>query len=242
MEWARTWGMEFNIEKCKVMHMGRTNPKFKYTMGGRTLKVTSEEKDIGVIITDNLKPSTQCAAAAKTAQTVLGQITRAFHYRDRHIFVRLYQQYVRPHLEFATPAWSPWTEGDKKMLEKVQERAIKMVSGLRANSYQERLKELGMTTLEERRHQADMCMVRNILHGRGDLEVGTWFDRQTGARNLRSTADPLNVKKRTGRMEIRNNFFSLRSAEPWNQIPPEVKALDTTGKFKAKYKQLRRSR
>ena len=75
-------------------------------------------------VTKNLKPSSQCAKAARTAQTVLSQLTRAFHYRDRNIFLRLYQQYVRPHLEFASPAWSPWMEADKGVLEKIQRRAV----------------------------------------------------------------------------------------------------------------------
>jgi len=85
-------------------------------MGGRPLKVSEEEKDIGVFVTSNLKPSKQCAAAARNGQAVLGQIARVFHYWYRHVFAKLYQQNVRPHLEFATPAWSPWTEGDKQTL------------------------------------------------------------------------------------------------------------------------------
>ena len=56
-------------------------------------------------------------------------------------------------------AWSPWTAHDKEALEKVQQRAVKLISGLRAREYEDRLKELGLTTLEERRHQADMAVV-----------------------------------------------------------------------------------
>ncbi len=93
-------------------------------------------------------------------------MTRAFHFRDRHVFVRLYVQYVRPHLEFAVPAWSPWLEGDKEVLEKVQKRAMKMVSGLKGNTYEERLKEVGLLTLEERRHQADMVQTHKIVTGK----------------------------------------------------------------------------
>jgi hypothetical protein len=63
---------------------------------------------------------------------------------DRHIFLRLYKQYVRPHLEFSSQAWAPWPEGDRNCLEKAQQRAIKMVSGLRINSYEERLRELNL--------------------------------------------------------------------------------------------------
>jgi hypothetical protein len=53
-----------------------------------------------------------------------------FHYRDRFTFVRLYKQYVRPHLEFASQAWSPWLAGDREVLEKVQKKAVGIVSGL----------------------------------------------------------------------------------------------------------------
>jgi hypothetical protein len=74
-------------------------------------------------------------------------------------------QYVRPHLEFASPAWSPWSESDKAVLEKIQRRAITMVSGLKGTEYEERLKELGLTTLEERRHQADMLQTFKIVRG-----------------------------------------------------------------------------
>jgi len=73
--------------------------------------------------------------------------------RDRNIFLRLYQQYVRPHLEFASPAWSPWTEADKAVLEKIQRRAVGMVSGLKRQSYEEKLLELNLPSLEEKRYQ-----------------------------------------------------------------------------------------
>jgi hypothetical protein len=100
VNWSATWGMRFNIKKCKVMHLGRRNKNYDYEMAGQRLDKTREEKDLGVIISDNLKPAAQCAKAAKTAQTVLGQISRAFQYRDRTVFMQLYKQYryVPPHL------------------------------------------------------------------------------------------------------------------------------------------------
>ena len=67
---------------------------------------------------------------------------------NHHVFVRLYQQYVRPHLEFSTQAWSPWTDADKSVLEKVQRRAVGMVSGLKETTYKARVKELGLQSLE----------------------------------------------------------------------------------------------
>jgi ribonuclease P/MRP protein subunit RPP40 len=64
---------------------------------------------------------------------------------------------------FASPAWSPWLEADKEVLEKVQRRAVNMISGLKAKTSEDKLRELGLTTLEERRHQTDMAQVYKIV-------------------------------------------------------------------------------
>jgi hypothetical protein len=192
--------MQFNVSKCKVMHMGTSNPGYQYQMSGQDLEKTDEERDIGVMISANLKPVAQCAKAAKTAQAVLGQLARAFHFRDRHVFMRLYKQYVRPHLEYSTQAWSPWTEGDKACLEKVQQRAVRMESGLKSDEYSERLSELGLPTLEERRHQADMAMVHKILCGRGSLDFSQWFERAADSVTAtRSSARSENFQLRASR-------------------------------------------
>ncbi len=65
--WADKWGMEFNVAKCKVMHVGRNNPEYDYTMRGVKLGKTDEEKDIGVTITKNLKPGV-CVKKRQAAQ------------------------------------------------------------------------------------------------------------------------------------------------------------------------------
>ena len=87
-------------------------------------------------------------------------------------------------------------------MEKVQQRAIKMVSGLRGRTYEERLRELDLTTLEERRHQADMAMVHKIVHRQSGLEPETWFEMAGTRRNTRSAANPLNIAVRNGRLDI----------------------------------------
>jgi hypothetical protein len=150
-DWADSWGMAFNYSKCKVMHVGKKNPKYDYFMRGTKVSTTDEERDVGVLISSNLKPSAQCTKAAGTAMSVLNQLRRNFHYRDRHTFLRLYKQYVRPHLEFSSPAWSPWLVGDREALEKVQEKAVKIVTGLKGTTYEERCLELGLETLQHRR-------------------------------------------------------------------------------------------
>lgn len=236
MKWASDWGMSFNVKKCKVMHLGHNNVKRAYTMGGVQLAETSEERDIGVLISNSLKPAAQCAKAAATAARVLSQISRSFHYRDRHVFVRLYKQYVLPHLEFCTPAWSPWTAADKEVLEKVQRRAVAMISGLASPVYEDRLEELGMQSLEERRRMADLTQVYKIVHGKDDVESSTWFKHvDQSDRVTRSASDSLNLVQPRSRLDLRRNFFSNRVVEGWNNLPPDLKRAKNTQCFKNGY-------
>jgi hypothetical protein len=237
--WSDNWGMQFNIKKCKVMHFGRNNPKFVYKMNGESLEEVDVERDIGVTVHSDLKPSAQCQKAAATARTVISQITRTFHYRDKYTFLKLYKTYVRPHLEFSTPAWSPWSLGDKQCIEKVQMKVVSMISGLTTVNYPDRLKELGLESLEERRHQADMVLMHKIVHGVGNLDIGHWFDTFEGRRATRAGADPLNVRARTGNLELRKGFFSNRVAQDWNNVPSDLKNILVTGNFRAAYRKLR---
>jgi hypothetical protein len=50
-----------------------------------------------------------------------------------------------------------------------------MVSGLQSQEYEDRLKELKMTTLEERRHQADMLQMFKLKSGAGQLDEAGWL-------------------------------------------------------------------
>jgi Reverse transcriptase (RNA-dependent DNA polymerase)/Endonuclease-reverse transcriptase len=231
-DWTSEWAMKFNVQKCKVMHFGKKNPKFAYTMEGVQLDDVTEERDIGITVTDNLKPAKQCAKAATTARAVLGQISRAFHFRDKNTFVKLYKTYVRPHLEFCTPAWSPWTKHDIECLEKVQNKMVNMISGLTGRNYEEKLAEIGLDTLEKRRTEFDICMAHKIMHGNGDLNPDLWFDKMPVGQVTRASADPLNIRPRAGNLELRKNFFSIRVVKQWNSIPSHVKSLSSPEKFK----------
>ena len=244
-DWASPWQMQFNAGKCKVLHIGNQNPKFCYTMGGHApagavLEETIVEKDVGVLVHNTLKPREQCVKASKKANQVLGQMTRALHYRDKDTFVRLYVQYCRPHLEYAIQSWNPWYQQDIDILENVQKRAMKMVSGLKGNTYEERLKEVGLTSLRERRERGDMIHVWKILHEKDDVKPSLWFKFaskiQSGA-ITRNQGKPWNLQipSAVKLLDIRINFFSHRVVEPWNSLPHEIQDSANINIFKNRY-------
>ena len=138
-KWAADWAMEFNLDKCKIMHIGRNNPRNKYYMNGVELSVTEEERDIGIWTDNTLKPGLHCTKAAANANRALGLILRSFHYRTKQSLVPLFKTLVRPKLEFAVSAWNPWYEKDVGCLEKIQRRLIRSLSNVRGMTYEEKL-------------------------------------------------------------------------------------------------------
>ena len=169
--WSKDWQLLFNVGKCKIMHLGAKNNNFSYTMNGVKMEEVVVEKDVGVMVANTLKPSQQCSSAAGKANGVLGQISRAVNYRDKKTFLQLYKVYVRPHLEYCIQAWSPYTKFDKDKLEKVQKRAVNMVEGLKCRTYEQKLKEVGLTTLAERRERGDMIQTLRIKIGIDHVDI-----------------------------------------------------------------------
>jgi ribonuclease P/MRP protein subunit RPP40 len=114
---------------------------------------------------------------------------------------------------------------------------MSMVSGLKGKTYEDKLIEPGLPTLVERRHQTDMLQTFKIVRGIDRVDSSTWFQlaAQTG-RATRSADDPLNLRPKTTRLEIRRNFFSSRVIESWNQVPSTMKNAKTVGGFKREYK------
>ena len=244
-KWADKWRMEFNAEKCKVMHFGNKNPRIKYEMNGYALAEAKEEKDLGVWINPSLKPSKQCATAAKAAHVVLGQIQRSFHFRSKQNLVPLYKSFVRPKLEFAVAAWSPWTEADAEVLEGVQKRLVRLLSNVRGNSYEEKLRDAGLTTLKERRRRGDAIETFKTINGFNKVEKDTWFNFvEEDARPTRANTNVTEageVRKRDvlklekSKLEVRKNSFTVRAAREWNRIPEIVRSKTSVNAFKNAY-------
>ena len=235
--WSVEWQMLFNSEKCHILHLGPRNAKYEYTMEGRVLEGVESEKDVGVIVHKSLKPSMQCAKAAGRANAILGQLSRAVSYRDKDTFLKLYKVYVRPHLEYAVASWSPWTVGDREVLEKVQRRALGMVSNMRGRTYEDRLTEAGLTNLVDRRVRGDMIETYKIMSGKDRVDPRIFFDLAGDGPRTRQAAAVQHIRAQVvrPRLDIRRFSFSQRVISTWNLLPDSLKGVGTTLAFKIGY-------
>ena len=146
----------------------------------------------------------------------------------------VYEQYIRPHLEFAVPAWSPWLASEGQVLKKLQKRAIKMISGLTASTYEDRLAELDLLSLEACRVKYNLVQTFKIVHGFDRVDCSNWFTLvgNNPDRVTRGTSDPLNIVRSVHNLDLRQHFFSSRVVEHWNSLPSATKSAVSVSSFK----------
>ena len=228
-EWADKWQMKFNADKCKVMHLGRANARMKYSMDGVALEVVNQEKDLGVVISEDLKVAKQCLKAAKKGNQILGLISRTFVCRERELIVKLYKTLVRPHLDYCIQSWRPYLQKDKDLMEKVQRRATRMISGYKGLMYEERLEKLKLTTLETRRTRADLLQVYKIVNRIDGMKLENFFEI---GQETRTRGHSLKFFKKRFNTTLGSYSFGNRVVDEWNRLPDKIVKAASVNEFK----------
>ncbi|CAM4662815.1 unnamed protein product, partial [Caretta caretta] len=229
-DWAKRNLMRFNKDKCRVLHLGRKNPMHCYRLGTNWLSGSSAEKYLGITVDEKLDMSQQCALLVKKANGILGCISRSIASRSREMIIPLYSALVRPNLECYVQFWAPHYRMDVDKLERVLQRAMKMIRGLGHMTYEERLRELGLFSLQKRKVRRDLTAAFNYLKRSSKEDGARVFSVVADDRTRRNG---LKLQGGRSRLDIRKNYFTRRVVKHWNGLPREVVESPSLLVFKA---------
>ena len=224
--------LEFHPEKCTSMTLSRQdNCSRTYKVSDTDLRVSSSEKDLGVIVDNKLKFEDHMWEKINKATRIMATIRRVYSYMDKTTFLLLYKALVRPHVEYANQMWCPYLQKHIRSLENVQRRATRQLPGFAELTYEERLRKLELPTLAYRRHRGDMIETYKILTRKYDSTVSsslfTLNDRISRGHYLK-------LSKRHAKTNLRKNYFTHRVVETWNNLPESVISAPTTASFECR--------
>ena len=234
VQWTNTWLLQFNEQKCKVLHLGKNNPGYDYFIkkgdDSYCLETTTAVKDLGVIVDPLLNFDTHINSTIKKANRIAGLLVHTITNKTKEIMVPLFKALVRPILEYGNSVWSPYLKKHTESIEAVQRRFTKRIVGNHDLTYEQRLEKLNLPSLEFRRRRGDLIEVYKIVHKLYDpittKSLFTFSDVEiTRGHNLK-------LAKKLTKSRPAQNFFTNRIITIWNNLPATVVNAKTTNSFK----------
>ncbi len=197
---------------------------------GISIKLLDSNENLGITTDSSFNPSMYCAQVFKRPHAALFLIRRSFATLTQTIFIPLYSTQVRPHLEYAIQASSPYLKKDFDHLERLQRIATRMGKGCRDLSYEERREKLNLFSLARRRLRGDLILAYNLSNGSFNLRMEEFFT-QPLCSSLRGHI--LKLHHRRFRLNRRKAAFAVRIVEPWNKLPAFVIGSPTVDVLKS---------
>ena len=154
-----------------------------------------EEKDLGIIMNNELKFHKKTSAVVKKASRILGIIKKSFSCLDETMLPYLYKSLVRSQLEYGNVVWGPTYKGNIKSIERVQRRATKLVPAIKKLDYEDRLRNLGIPSLAHRRRRGHMIMTYKLQTDKAGMDRKEFFS--SPPRSLRGHKLQIMKKKAT---------------------------------------------
>ena len=225
-QWCTKWRLNLNPAKCfQLQYNPRSairsmNPV--YYINDHIIERKTEGKDLGIIVSEDLKFHKQIDKSCQKATFEINRIRRSFISRSPKFLSDMYKLYVRPRMEYCVELWNPCYAGDILKLEKVQNRFTRLLNHGRHLPAEERNRKLGITSHEARRSRGDLIAMYKFQ------EAGLFELR--GSHRTRGHERTLKVP--APRTDIRKHSLACRRVAQWNNLPSNIVTSNNLNSFK----------
>lgn len=231
MFWCKNNKMTLSETKCEVLHLGKGNPERPYSLNRTILPVVYESiRDLGLFVTPDLKWTFHIEKLCAKANKSLYLLFKCLRSNNSAFLTKMYITYVRPILETSSVIFDPHLKKDIELIESVQRRATRMIFArcLRNDyvtipSYEDRLKKLGLRTLEYRRIFKNLVIFYKILNKHIKLNSKTNFTWQEKNIKTRGSKHKLQIPK--AKTSLRANSFLIKTADLFVKLPTDCQTL-----------------
>ena len=200
---------------------------------GDTLSPVQQLKDLGVIVSSDLSWTPHINTICSKARTVASWVLSVFRTRDRQTMLTLYKSLVRSQLEYCCPLWNPSNIADIQELEGVQRTFTSRIYGVQHLNYWNRLKSLGLMSLQRRRERYIIIQMWKIYHdlSPNDLKIKFSAPSRLG---IKVTVPKLNRSSMQRHQSLYDNSFAVHGPRLWNTIPNQLSSIADPQQFKNK--------
>ena len=243
-QWSVNWQLRIQPAKSEQITFCRrsTTKSSQYTINGVLIPQASSVKDLGVIISSDLKWHNYVSKICAKSISLSYLILKSFHSKDPFFFSNLFKLYIRPNLEYNVSVWNPYHIGDIKKVELVQATFTRIVFrklNIKYDSYRHRLEILNLDTLEIRRLKLDLISIYKILHNLVELKFENFFTISPTLKLYNLRRHELHLQKpKLPQTSVRQHFFTYRTVNIWNQLPQDIVNSSSLENFKFKLNSL----
>ena len=225
--WCSEWKLALNPEKCNLVQYNPRSVQRQfdptYKIGNVAIEKKAQVKDLGIIVSEDLKFHCQVDKACKKAHNEINRIRRTFKSRSPEFIANMFKLYVRPHLEYCIEVWNPKSRGDIIKMEKVQNKMTKLARNTHHMRPEERNNILGLSSHEDRRLRGDMInMYKNI----NDESLFTLRN------DTRTRGHSKMMRVPRSHCIVKDHSFSARAVQVWNSLPDIIVESPNLNMFK----------
>ena len=237
--WAKKWLVDFNPIKTVAMLFTLRPLDFipTFSFNNTLINFVENHKHLGLTLSYNGQWHSHIETILSSAYKMLG-VMRKLKYRfTRQALNQMYVSYVRPLLEYSSIVWDGCSDQDKNALERLQNEAARIVTGLtKSTSIPNLYQECGWDSLSKRRYFQKMCFMYKCSNNLVPDYISDIVPPLVGDVTNYPLRNRQNISTMYTRTEISHKSCIPSSVSDWNNLNNAIRETDTFVSFRSTFK------